>query len=87
VPDRRRRAFLLDGLHALAACIQDGVDVRGYIHWSLMDNFEWARGFRPRFGLYRVDYDTYERTLTGGGELYRSVIAEHRARTGSPPPP
>jgi beta-glucosidase len=87
VPDRRRRAFLLDSLHVLAHCIRDGADVRGYLHWSLMDNFEWAHGFQPRFGLYRVDYDTFERTLTGGGDLYRGVIAEHRARTGPPPAP
>ena len=49
-----------------------GVDVRGYYHWSLFDNFEWAEGYGPRFGLYRVDYDTFERTATEG----QSVLAE-----------
>ena len=87
VPDRRRRAFLLDSLHALADALGEGVDVRGYYHWSLMDNFEWAHGFAPRFGLYRVDYATQERTLTGGGQLYRDIIASHRARVGDPPAP
>jgi beta-glucosidase len=74
-PDRRRQWFLLQSLYALAEAIGDGVDVRGYIHWALLDNFEWAHGFEPRFGLYRVDYPTQERTLTGGGELYRRIIA------------
>jgi beta-glucosidase len=86
VPDRRRRAFLLDSLHVLDRCIRDGVDVRGYLHWSLLDNFEWAHGFGPRFGLYRVDRATLERTLTSGGDLYRGIITEHRARSGPPPP-
>lgn len=87
VPDRRRRAFLLDSLHVLAGCLADGLDVRGYLHRSLLDGFEWVHGFAPRFGLYRVDPDTLERTLTAAGDGYRGVIAEHRARSGPPPPP
>jgi beta-glucosidase len=71
----------------LADCIREGVDVRGYVHWSLMDSFEWTHGFRPCFGLYRVDDDTFDRALTSGGDLYRGVIAEHRARNGPPLPP
>jgi len=46
------------------------VDVRGYLHWSLLDNFEWAEGYAPRFGLYAVDYATQERTLRASGEAY-----------------
>ena len=45
-------------LEAIARARDDGVDVRGYYHWSLTDNFEWAEGFGPRFGLYSVDYAT-----------------------------
>jgi beta-glucosidase len=81
-PDHRRRRFLAESLAALSAAVADGVDVRAYVHWSLLDNFEWAHGFAPRFGLYRVDYATQERTLTSGGELYRDVIAGHRGRRG-----
>ena len=54
------------------AALADGVDVRGYTYWSLLDNFEWAEGFRPRFGLYRVDYATLARTGTAG--LTRTLI-------------
>jgi beta-glucosidase len=73
VPDRRRRAVLLDSHHALAAGIQDGVDVRGYIHWSLMDNFEWALGYAQRFGLVHVDYDTLARTPKDSARWYSRV--------------
>ncbi len=58
--------------------------MRAYLHWSLMDNFEWESGFGLSFGLYRVDYDTQPRTLTGGGELYRPIIAKNR-KSGSTP--
>jgi beta-glucosidase len=78
VPDRRRRWFVPASLHGLAAAIADGVDVRGYVHWSLLDNFEWAHGYEPRFGLYRVDRDTQARELTTGGAWYRDLTAAHR---------
>ncbi len=55
-PDERRVRYLSGCLRAVADAIDDGVEVRGYTYWSLLDNFEWAEGFRPRFGLYRIDY-------------------------------
>lgn len=75
VPDRRRQRHLLGSLHAVDRALRDGCDVRAYLYWSLMDNFEWAHGFAPRFGLYRVDYATQARALTGGGALYRDILA------------
>jgi beta-glucosidase len=53
----------------------EGVDLRGYFVWSLLDNFEWAMGYDKRFGLIRVDYDTLERTLKDSAYWYRDVIA------------
>ena len=79
-PDLRRERYLLESIGAVARAMKDGVDVRGYLYWSLLDNFEWSHGFGPRFGLYRVDYQTQERTLTHGGALYREIVATHRSR-------
>ena len=75
--------YLAGCLRAVHAAIQDGVDVKGYTYWSLLDNFEWAEGYRPRFGLCRVDFATLERKPTGGFKLYQQVIARHRARQGA----
>ena len=47
----------------MGRCLDDGLDVRGYFYWSLMDNFEWAFGYRPRFGLVAVDRETQARTI------------------------
>ena len=60
----RRPEFLRAHLYAIERALRDGADVRGYFHWSLIDNFEWAEGFAPRFGLYRVDYETPDRRRT-----------------------
>jgi len=59
--DEQRVRYLASHLDALMRARRDGVDVRGYLYWSLMDNYEWAEGFRPRFGLVEVDFRTLER--------------------------
>ena len=75
VHDRERTAFLEAHLGAILDAIEDGVPVRGYFYWSLMDNFEWAWGYDKRFGIVRVDYDTQERTLKDSAIAYRRIIA------------
>ncbi|HEX6499100.1 MAG TPA: GH1 family beta-glucosidase [Micromonosporaceae bacterium] len=80
VHDVRRQSFLVSHVQAVADAIRVGADVRGYFHWSLLDNFEWALGYRPRFGLVYVDYRTGERTVKDSGRLYREI-----ARTGTIP--
>ncbi len=78
VHDPERVAFLLRHLAAMTAAIERGADVRGYFAWSLMDNFEWARGYAQRFGLVHVDYDTQRRTVKDSGRVYAEVLRRHR---------
>jgi beta-glucosidase len=59
--DARRIAYTTTALEGVARCIADGVDVRGYVHWSLLDNFEWVLGYGPTFGLVAVDRESQER--------------------------
>jgi len=61
--DTRRIDYIRTALDGLRRCLEDGIDVRGYIHWSLLDNFEWIHGYRPRFGLISVNRQTQERTV------------------------
>lgn len=74
VPDLRRIAYLHDHLAAVARARAEGVDVRGYHHWSLLDNFEWAEGFAQRFGLIHVNFRSLERTIKDSGWWYADVI-------------
>ncbi|MDF3050997.1 MAG: beta-glucosidase/6-phospho-beta-glucosidase/beta-galactosidase [Pseudonocardia sp.] len=60
--DTRRVAFIDGAVESLHSAVADGIDVRGYFHWSFMDNFEWARGYTLRFGLVAVDRTTFVRT-------------------------
>ncbi|WP_018350385.1 GH1 family beta-glucosidase [Longispora albida] len=69
------RVTYLDGhINAVRDAIADGVDVRGYFVWSLLDNFEWAEGYTKRFGLVHVDYDTQRRTPKSSYSWYRDLI-------------
>jgi beta-glucosidase len=61
--DAQRIRFVTDALEGVGRCLDDGLDVRGYFYWSLLDNFEWAFGYRPRFGLVAVDRETQARTV------------------------
>jgi beta-glucosidase len=78
VEDPDRVAYLDGHIDAVARAIADGVDVRRYFAWSLMDNFEWSRGYDKRFGIVHVDYDTQRRTLKRSGAWYRDLIARTR---------
>ncbi|MBX9578621.1 MAG: beta-glucosidase [Chthoniobacterales bacterium] len=74
VHDPQRIDFLHRYLCSLAKSIKEGVDIRGYFQWSLMDNFEWAEGYKERFGLIYIDYPTQKRILKDSATWYRSVI-------------
>lgn len=72
--DSRRELFIKRYIYALHKAKQDGYDVRGYFYWSLLDNFEWAEGYSMRFGLYKVNFATQERTLNQGAKAFVNII-------------
>ena len=78
VEDPARVDFIRAHLQAVHDAIQAGANIKGYYAWSLMDNFEWAQGYRPRFGLVRVDFDTKVRTPKRSALWYRDVIRANR---------
>ncbi|OWK27149.1 MAG: hypothetical protein US76_01140 [Parcubacteria group bacterium GW2011_GWA2_38_13b] len=71
--DKYRADFIKDHLLWMHKAIQEGVDVRGYFYWSLLDNFEWDKGFWPRFGLVEVDYKTMERKVRQSAWEYAEI--------------
>lgn len=71
--DQKRGWFIVESLKNVHRAIEEGVDVRGYFHWSLMDNFEWDKGFWPRFGLLEIDYKTLERKIRPSAKLYHDI--------------
>ncbi len=75
VADHDRIAFLNSHLRAAHRALQAGVDLRGYLHWSLLDNFEWAEGYAKRFGLVHVDYRTQRRTPKLSAHWFSRVVA------------
>ena len=72
--DPQRIEYVQRALEGVLACIDDGIDVRGYTYWSLMDNFEWAFGYRPRFGIIAVDRATQRRTVKPSGEWLSGIV-------------
>ena len=76
IRDERRIRYLKDHLAQVHRAMKEGVPVKGYFHWSLMDNFEWAHGFGQRFGLVYVDFKTQKRTIKDSGHWFKNVINE-----------
>src|SRR5690606_41969574 len=74
-PTRRSSDLLARHFEAAAAAMRQGVDLRGYLVWSLFDNFEWGYGYAKRFGIIRVDYETQERILKDSAHWLRELIA------------
>ncbi|MZE55787.1 beta-glucosidase [Streptomyces sp. SID5770] len=75
VHDARRVAYFRSHIAAVDEAVAQGADVRGYFAWSLMDNFEWAEGYRRRFGLVHVDYATQRRTLKDSALWYSRLVS------------
>ncbi len=76
--DQHRSWYIREILRHTHRAITDGVPVRGYFHWSLIDNFEWAYGFHPRFGLYEVNYETFERVARPSAQYYADICKHNR---------
>ncbi len=74
--DSRRPNFIRQHLRAVERAQSKGADVRGYFHWSLLDNFEWEAGFWPRFGLIEIDYETLERRPRASAYVYKAIIEQ-----------
>jgi beta-glucosidase len=77
VHDRERIAYLRSHLSAVHQAIALGADVRGYYHWSLLDNFEWALGYSKRFGLTYVDFPSQRRIPKDSFRAYQEMIARN----------
>lgn len=76
VHDPKRIKYIQDHLAQVLRAKREGVPVEGYFYWSLMDNFEWAEGYKPRFGLVYVDYPTQKRILKDSGRWFREFLAD-----------
>lgn len=87
VHDLRRIAYYRDHLAEVLRAQRSGVPVHGYFCWSYCDNFEWAAGIRPRFGLVRVDYDTQERIVKDSGYWFSALLGGELQAPEGPPVP
>jgi beta-glucosidase len=76
--DEQRAWYITEILKNVHRAISDGVDVKAYLHWSLIDNFEWSQGFIPRFGLYEVNYQTFERIARPSAQFYADICKNNR---------
>ncbi len=77
VSDPERARFLHSHLEAVVDAIEQGVEIDGYVVWSLMDNFEWAEGYTKRFGLVHVDFETQHRTIKESGRWFARIIEQN----------
>lgn len=83
--DTRRSSFIHNHLVWIHRAITEGIDVRGYFYWSLIDNFEWDKGFWPRFGLIHVDYATQQRTIRPSAREYATICKANAVEIVPPP--
>lgn len=76
VNDAQRKAYLIEHIAQVQKARQEGVNVNGYFVWTLTDNFEWAEGYHPRFGLVHVDFETQQRRIKSSGRWYADFLKE-----------
>jgi len=76
--DKKRAKFIKDHLYYIHKAIKEGAPVKSYIYWSLLDNFEWAHGWDPKFGLYAVDRKTFKRTARPSAKIYSEICRDNK---------
>jgi beta-glucosidase/6-phospho-beta-glucosidase/beta-galactosidase len=72
--DKWRTEYIREHLRWLLKAVKEGAPVKGYLHWSLLDNFEWAEGYTKQFGLVHVDRETQTRTIRSSAKSYAEII-------------
>jgi beta-glucosidase len=77
--DAFRADYIKRTIKGIERAVEEGADVRGFMYWSLLDNYEWAHGFEQRFGLIEVDFDTQKRTIRPSAYVYRDIIQHHHS--------
>ncbi len=75
--DDRRASYIEKQVEAVYCALEEGIDVRGHMYWSLLDNYEWALGFEKRFGLIAVDYETLVRTVRPSAYVYKKICEDN----------
>lgn len=75
--DSHRAWYIEQQIQGVARALRDGMDIRGHMYWSLMDNYEWALGFEKKFGLIEIDYDTLERKVRPSALVYKALIQKY----------
>ena len=76
--DQHRSWYIQEILKNVHRAINEGSNVKGYFHWSLIDNFEWSHGFKPRFGLYEVNYQNFERIARPSAKFYADICKNNK---------
>ncbi|MCG3216509.1 MAG: glycoside hydrolase family 1 protein [Candidatus Heimdallarchaeota archaeon] len=76
--DNWRKEYILEQLIEVKRAIQSGADIRGYFYWSSLDNWEWAEGFEPRFGLIGIDYSTQKRKIKDSAKMYGTIAKQNK---------
>jgi beta-glucosidase len=80
--DSARINYVTEALSGVRRCLDDGIDVRGYMYWSLLDNFEWVLGYDPTFGLVAVDLETFERKPKPSAAWLGGIARANRLEVG-----
>ena len=86
IHDQPRIDYIAHHIAAVADAIRQGVNMEGYMVWSLLDNFEWASGYEKRFGIVHVDYETQVRTLKDSALWYRDFLRQQPTLPTAPRP-